>query len=66
MLSLFACNQYNTQSIEVSYFDNSTMRIQLWELNAYETFNFPQPLTFFNLTIKYTIDLEKSDIIFFS
>ena len=35
MLSLFARNKYNTQLIEVSYFDNSIMRTQLWELNSY-------------------------------
>ena len=50
MLSLFSRNQYNTQSIENSYFDKSAMRTQLWELNSYGTFNFLQPLTFFNST----------------
>ena len=50
MLSLFAGNKYNTPSIEVSYFNNSAMRIQLWELNSYGAFNFLQLSTFFNLT----------------
>ena len=40
MLSLFGRNQYNTQSTEVYYFDNSVMRTQLLELNSYETLNF--------------------------
>ena len=42
MLSLFLRNQYNNQSIEVSYFDNSVMRTQLRELNSYGAFNFLQ------------------------
>ena len=48
MLSLFVRNQYNIQSTKVSYFNNSAMRTQLWDLNSYGTFNF-QPLPFFNL-----------------
>ena len=45
MLSLFARNKYNTQLIEVSYFDNSIMRTQLWELNSYVIL-FTYPLNF--------------------
>ena len=44
MLSLFARDQYNTQSIEVSYFNNSAMRTQLWELISHEAYNFLQSI----------------------
>ena len=44
MLPVFARDQYNTQSIEVSYFNNSVMRIQLWELNSYGASNFIQSI----------------------
>ena len=40
MLPLFSRNQYSTQSIEISYFDDSAMVTQLWELNSYGTFTF--------------------------
>ena len=44
MLSLFARDQYNTPSIEVFYFNNYAMRIQLWELNSYGASNFIQSI----------------------
>ena len=62
MVLLFACNQHNTQSTEVSYFDNSTMRTQLnsTQLNSIRT----EPSTFFNLTNQVHYWLRK--IRFFS
>ena len=44
MLSLFARDQYNTQSIEASYFNNFAMRTQLWELISYGASNFLQSI----------------------
>ena len=56
MLPLFVCDKYNTQSIEVSYFNNSAMRIQLWELNSYGASNFIQFIysTLFNFILYLT------------
>ena len=62
MLSLFARDQYNIQSIEVSYFNTSAMRTQLSELNSYVASNFLQSIWL----IKYNLVLEKSDVSFFS
>ena len=61
MLPLFAHDQYNTQSIEVSHFNNSAMRTKLWELRLYEATNFLQSIWL----IKYILVLEKPEVSFF-